>query len=220
MELAGLSCAQALQDTYPDTNNYSKVLVCCGPGNQVRRSLVYIMTSLWLNFIRKGGDGLVAARHLWHFGYKPTLFYPKQGNNEFYQKLKKQCLNLKIPEIGATDAALHDFKKALSESHLIMDAIFGFSFHGDPRPPFDTVLTDLKATQIPIVSVDVPSGWTVEEGDPEHKFFSPGNYPVPSSGLPGLIFAVADVLVSLTAPKLGVKAYKGKHYLGGRFVPP
>lgn len=35
MELAGLSCAQALQDAYPDTARYSRVLVCCGPGNQV-----------------------------------------------------------------------------------------------------------------------------------------------------------------------------------------
>jgi NAD(P)H-hydrate epimerase len=51
MELAGLACAQALATVYPlsneRTNNKtnSKVLVCCGPGNQ-------------------GGDGLVAARHL------------------------------------------------------------------------------------------------------------------------------------------------------------
>ena len=37
MELAGLSCAQALQDAYPDTSKYGKVLVCCGPGNQVGR---------------------------------------------------------------------------------------------------------------------------------------------------------------------------------------
>jgi hypothetical protein len=35
MELAGLSCAQALQDAYPNTAKYGNVLVCCGPGNQV-----------------------------------------------------------------------------------------------------------------------------------------------------------------------------------------
>lgn len=34
---------------------------------------------------RLGGDGLVAARHLWHYGYKPTIYYPKQGKNELYQ---------------------------------------------------------------------------------------------------------------------------------------
>lgn len=38
MELAGLSCAQALADAYPDNENRKRVLVCCGPGNQVRCS--------------------------------------------------------------------------------------------------------------------------------------------------------------------------------------
>jgi hypothetical protein len=32
-----------------------------------------------------GGDGLVAARHLAHFGYNPSVYYPKQGKNELYQ---------------------------------------------------------------------------------------------------------------------------------------
>jgi len=63
MELAGLACATVVQKCYP---NARRVLVCAGPGNQ-------------------GGDGLVAARHLWHFGYEVSLFYPKEGKNEFYQ---------------------------------------------------------------------------------------------------------------------------------------
>lgn len=32
-----------------------------------------------------GGDGLVAARHLRHYGYQPTIFYPKRSKNELYQ---------------------------------------------------------------------------------------------------------------------------------------
>lgn len=36
MELAGLSCAQALAKVY-DNKKYPRVLVCCGPGNQVNR---------------------------------------------------------------------------------------------------------------------------------------------------------------------------------------
>ena len=32
-----------------------------------------------------GGDGLVAARHLWHYGYQPMMYYPKQSKNELYQ---------------------------------------------------------------------------------------------------------------------------------------
>jgi len=57
MELAGLACAQTLAKVY-SKDKYSRVLVCCGPGNQ-------------------GGDGLVAARHLGMFGYKPTIYMPK-----------------------------------------------------------------------------------------------------------------------------------------------
>lgn len=34
MELAGLSCAQALSRTFPNSS-HKKVLVACGPGNQV-----------------------------------------------------------------------------------------------------------------------------------------------------------------------------------------
>lgn len=95
----------------------------------------------------------------------------------------------------------------------------------------------------PIVSVDVPSGWDVDTGNPTGRFFTP------------------QVLVSLTAPKKGVRAFTlsqdpstvplatgsssvssstdkgildeadavrkarhlarqtGRHFLGGRFIP-
>ena len=65
MELAGLSVAQSLHDYYEKELKTSikkpspKVLTVCGPGNN-------------------GGDGLVAARHLYMFGYSPVVFYPKR----------------------------------------------------------------------------------------------------------------------------------------------
>ncbi len=49
MELAGLSVAEAVWRARPPSK-WKRVLVVCGPGNN-------------------GGDGLVAARHLFHFGY-------------------------------------------------------------------------------------------------------------------------------------------------------
>ena len=52
-ELAGLSVATATADAYklPDAK---RILIVCGPGNN-------------------GGDGLVAARHLHHFGYQVSV---------------------------------------------------------------------------------------------------------------------------------------------------
>lgn len=43
-----------------------------------------------------GGDGLVAARHLRHYGYQPSVYYPKRGKNELYQ------VRLEIPYVPRT----------------------------------------------------------------------------------------------------------------------
>ena len=69
---------------------------------------------------------------------------------------------------------------------------------------FKSVIQRLKEAQgkVPIVSVDIPSAWDVVEGNIDDRSFTP------------------DVLLSLTAPKLGSKKFTGRHYLGGRFVPP
>src|ERR1700759_3350303 len=69
MELAGLSVSQAMYALSPPSKS-PNILVACGPGNN-------------------GGDGLVAARHLFHFGYKPTMYFPKQGKSEIYGRLRK-----------------------------------------------------------------------------------------------------------------------------------
>merc|ERR1711939_93717 len=51
MELAGLSVSQAVYKVHPPSEG-KNVLIACGPGNN-------------------GGDGLVCARHLFHYGYTP-----------------------------------------------------------------------------------------------------------------------------------------------------
>ncbi|CAJ0844137.1 13380_t:CDS:10 [Entrophospora sp. SA101] len=175
MELAGLSIAQAVAHVY-DKSNHSRILVCCGPGNN-------------------GGDGLVAARHLSHFGYQPKIYYPKQTNKELYQRLVQQCKNLQI----AISNNLHDH---LEKSDLVIDAIFGFSFQGEVRDPFKNDIQILKNTKLPIVSIDIPSAWDVEKGNVDNVGFTP------------------SMLISLTAPKLGVKQFNGRHFLGGRFITP
>ncbi|CAA7271517.1 unnamed protein product [Cyclocybe aegerita] len=180
MELAGLACAQAVAAVYRK-DVYPRVLICCGPGNQ-------------------GGDGLVAARHLGMFGYQPTIYMPKPGSKVIYQRLQKQCENMKIPVLPPSND-VDDLRKALHDSDVILDAIFGFSFKPPIRFPFDTVLPLLNQSRLPIVSVDIPSGWDVEKGNDLGVGLQP------------------NVLISLTAPKQGVKDYTGRHFLGGRFVP-
>ncbi|CAI0447945.1 unnamed protein product [Linum tenue] len=81
--------------------------------------------------------------------------------------------------------------------------MFGFSFHGN-YSIYCSLLISIVVIRTPaVVSVDIPSGWHVEEGDVNGGGMKP------------------DMLVSLTAPKLGAKNFSGAHhFLGGRFVPP
>lgn len=107
---------------------------------------------------------------------------------------------MRIPTLPPSQdvAPLQD---ALSCTDVILDAIFGFSFKPPVRAPFDSALSLIGSSGLPIVSVDIPSGWDVERGNESGLGFNP------------------DVLISLTAPKEGVRDFKGRHFLGGRFVP-
>jgi len=69
----------------------------------------------------QGGDGLVAARHLHMFRYKPTVYFPKAGSKDIYQRLLKQVENLNIPVIKSAE----DFESSLKKQDVIMDAVFG-----------------------------------------------------------------------------------------------
>ncbi|KAK9770829.1 putative NAD(P)H-hydrate epimerase [Seiridium cardinale] len=229
MELAGLSVSQVVYRVHP-LNQGSRILVACGPGNN-------------------GGDGLVAARHLKQYGYQPTIYYPKRSKNELYQSLRadmchehisarrgdpgylylfttapmdqlsfadfirfrpkhaptppvhrlaKQLEDLEVPFV-------EDFPSAVQSTDHVVDAIFGFSFSGEVREPFPAVIKALEETKLPVTSVDAPSSWNIEDGPP-------------ASGL-GSSF-MPEFLISLTAPKPLVKHFKGRHFVGGRFVSP
>lgn len=56
---------------------------------------------------------------------------------------------------------------------MVIDAIFGFSFKGAIREPYLTIIKDLKASGLPVCSVDVPSGWNVDTGSNDEGFESP-----------------------------------------------
>lgn len=72
------------------------------------------------------------------------------------------------------------------------------------REPFPAIIQALEKTKLPVTSVDAPSSWNIENGPPESG--------IGSSFMPA-------ALVSLTAPKPLVKYFKGRHFIGGRYVP-
>ena len=89
---------------------------------------------------------------------------------------------------------------------VVVDAVFGFSFASAAgvRPPFDGLLRTLRTTPVPVVAIDIPSGWDVEHGDIHGVGVQPA------------------VLISLTAPKLCARHLdraRTRHLLAGRFIP-
>ncbi|PHH77135.1 hypothetical protein CDD80_903 [Ophiocordyceps camponoti-rufipedis] len=131
-------------------------------------------------------------------GELPTVFYPKRSKADLFSRLATQLETLRVPFVD-------DFEPAMASTDQVVDAIFGFSFSGEVREPFPAVIRALEQSKLPIMSVDAPSSWDIEKGPP-------------ASGL-GSRF-MPSALVSLTAPKPLVKHFRGRHFIGGRFVPP
>ena len=136
-----------------------------------------------------------------HFGLDASIVYPKPSSKQHFINLVKQCEDMNIPVMSEVP---NDNKRY----NIIVDSIFGFSFDSKStiREPFATAIKDMiqlqKEQHSTMISVDVPSGWDVDGGDLTGENFNP------------------DVLISLTAPKMSAKKFNGRHFVGGRFLPP
>ena len=184
MEIAGLTVAKVVNQEYvlKSKQNNLKIITLCGPGNN-------------------GGDGLVASRYLKEFGNEVEILYPKKNTkNPLYERLITQCQNYGILINEKIFETKEEYEKIFEQNDIIIDALFGFSFKGEIRQPFKTIIEAMKKFENKIISVDIPSGFDINKGNIFDTFIPKG-------------------LVSLTLPKLCSKYFKGEHFLGGRFVP-
>ena len=184
MEIAGLTVAKVVNQEYvlKSKQNNLKIITLCGPGNN-------------------GGDGLVASRYLKEFGNEVEILYPKKNTkNPLYERLITQCQNYGILINEKIFETKEEYEKIFEKNDIIIDALFGFSFKGEIRQPFKTIIEAMKKFENKIISVDIPSGFDIDKGNIFDTFIPKG-------------------LVSLTLPKLCSKDFKGEHFLGGRFVP-
>ncbi len=149
MENAGRGVAEEASRMVPDSKSGS-ILILAGKGNN-------------------GGDGFVAARHLWSRGYavKTRVLgaldqYPEGSDARIHLEILRN-LRLDIaPLVGGTLAGL------TSEVSLIIDGLFGTGLQGAPRSPADAVIreiNEIRATGIQVLAVDIPSGLDCNSGD-------------------------------------------------------
>ncbi|KAM9685381.1 LOW QUALITY PROTEIN: yjeF N-terminal domain-containing protein 3 [Trichechus inunguis] len=158
------------------------VLVVCGPE-------------------QNGAVGLVCARHLQVFEYEPTIFYPMRSLDPLlHRDLTTQCEKMDIPFLSYLPMEVQLINDVYG---LAVDAVLGPGTElGEVGGPCTRVLATLKLLSIPLVSLDIPSGWDAETGSDAEDGLRP------------------DVLVSVAASKRCAGRFSGRHhFVAGRFVP-
>ncbi|XP_057565808.1 yjeF N-terminal domain-containing protein 3 [Hippopotamus amphibius kiboko] len=184
VEWCGHASAVAVTKVFPLpalSRKQRTVLVVCGPE-------------------QNGAVGLVCARHLRVFEYEPTIFYPTRSLDPLHRDLTTQCEKMDIPFLSYLPTEVQLINDAY---RLVVDAVLGPSVElGEVGGPCTRALATLKLLSIPLVSLDIPSGWDPETGSHAEDGLRP------------------DVLVSLAAPKRCAGRFSGRHhFVAGRFVP-
>lgn len=127
----------------------AKVVIFCGKGNN-------------------GGDGFVIARHLYNKGVNVSVYLLTRISNvladgDASTNLKILLnMNLKVNELLEGD--MKEIRKELQDCNIIVDAIFGTGLSGEVREPARSLIMEINETNIPVVSVDIPSGLDCDEG--------------------------------------------------------
>ena len=136
MERAGAGVTRVVERLVPD----GPVVVVCGTGNN-------------------GGDGLVVARLLRDAGRKVTVVCagpPAKLTGDALANLER------LP--GEAPLELDQSMGALAGARVVVDALLGTGFAGEPRAAVGEAIAAIADCAAPVVSVDVPSGVDASTG--------------------------------------------------------
>ncbi len=136
MERAGAGVARAVEADVAD----GPAVVVCGKGNN-------------------GGDGLVVARLLREAGWQVTVVCVAPVD-EFSGDARENLDRLP----GDAPVTLADGGSAIAGASVIVDALLGTGFAGEPHGAAATAIDALNASPAPVVAVDVPSGVDASTG--------------------------------------------------------
>jgi NAD(P)H-hydrate epimerase len=172
MEAAGRAVAEAAEEVSPS----GRAVVVCGKGNN-------------------GGDGLVAARYLREMGHDvDAVLLWRAGDLSGDARA-----NLDRTEAREVSGA--ELKQALDGAGVVIDAIFGTGFSGEPRDPAAAAIEAINDAAAPVVAADVASGVNASNGEIDGAAVE------------------ADATVSFHSPKVGHWISPGK-VRGGRLPSP
>ena len=149
MENAGRQVVAAIEAVHGDLLEQS-VAVLCGRGSN-------------------GGDGFVVARTLMQRGVDVSVFLigrvaDVRGDARTNLEILGR-LGLTVVEIADSQAWELHFSE-IGDCTLIVDSIFGTGLNAPLSGLMETVVADVNASGIPIVSIDLPSGLAADSHQP------------------------------------------------------
>jgi NAD(P)H-hydrate epimerase len=149
MENAGRQAVAAMEAMYSDLTE-REVAVLCGRGNN-------------------GGDGFVIARTLVQRGIDVSVFlFGRVSDVRGDARINLEILGrlgVTVVEVADSQAWELHFSE-VSDCTLIVDAIFGTGLNAPLSGLIESVVADVNASGIPVVSIDVPSGLSADSADP------------------------------------------------------
>lgn len=136
MEKVALRITQRLTELYP-AQSYGRVGVLVGSGHN-------------------GGDALVVARELHHQGRQVKIYTPFAKSKPLTRVHSCYAKSLGIPFVNL---------ESLQDCDLIIDGIFGFGLERDAIGDVAIAINTINNWQIPVLSIDMPSGIHTDRGD-------------------------------------------------------
>jgi len=202
MEHAGAAVARFCLRRFPTDG---LVVALCGKGNN-------------------GGDGLVAARHLAVAGNRvrvALLGAKSELKGEAAQALRDAVANATAELREVADEA--QLAASLQDAALVLDAVVGTGF----KPPLRSLALSarelLAKSQVPVVAVDLPSGWDADStaqsaqgafrADAVVTFAAPKLAHVFGHLTPGKVFAPV-VVAPIGTPESAIVSQTGLHWAG------
>jgi NAD(P)H-hydrate epimerase len=156
-----------------------------------------------VGFGNNGGDGWVAAERLQSCGYSVTVITPvapAQVKSDLAHVVAVSAERANVPFLVSPPR--EDLDDLLASADVVLDAMLGTGFHGEPKAPFDIWIECVNASGARVVAVDVPSGLSAQTG----------RAPGPS--------VVADVTVTMISLKPGLLSDEGRDACGTIVVAP
>jgi len=176
MENAGRNIAEFSRKQLGNVED-KKIVVLCGKGNN-------------------GGDGLVAARSLDNWGADVTCIMADNKDNlskltnDHFGTLRSMYVNI----LWSIDNM--KFEKAVKDSNLIIDALFGYNIKDNPQGIYEFLIKLANSSSKKILSVDIPSGLDPDSGNAYSHCIK------------------AKWTLTLGLPKIGMLQKHAKEYVG------